>query len=86
MIILNVMGNFKDGMYDGRILMMLLYAGNEVDFYGDLDGGTFKFIGDIVQKDGRRAVLETDQIPEDNFYYLAPSKNSGFGIAGLKKG
>ncbi len=86
MIILNAMGNFKDGYYDGDMLMMLLYAGNEVDFYGKLDRGTFEFIGDIVQKDGRRAILETDQIPEDNFFYLSPSDNSGFGIAGLKKG
>lgn len=89
-VINNVIGNFKDGYYDGELYIMEIEDDEHtIDWEATANSGTFEYYGDTKSAMGRRKVWkrmkESDKYGEDNFAWLYEEENTGFGVYGLKK-
>lgn len=81
-VVYNAMGDYKRGLYNGDMLIMLRGNGGMVDWYGSCNMGVFKYLDNYITEDGNRKVMRSEQIDSD--YYMTKEENSDFGIAGLK--
>lgn len=88
--IANVMGSFKDGYYNGNMLVMIIHAdGTTEDWYGTARGGVFNYLDNTTKTAaGGRPVMTRgvngDYMGMDAFY-LTPGENAEWGISSLKK-
>lgn len=90
-IITNVIGNFKDGYYDGELYIMTQEGkeGKEtgVDWEAKAVRGVFEYYSETYSYSGRLQVwkrMKEVEDENDNFYWIFPDENSHFGIYGLK--
>ena len=87
-IITNVIGNFKDGYYDGELYIMTQeHKEGSVDWEAKAVRGIFEYCSKTYSAKGRLQVWERMKEVEDendNFYWIFPDENSNFGIYGLK--
>ena len=86
----NVIGEFKDGYYDGELYIMTIASnGRTTDWEADAKKGTFIKLKNVsVSAMGNEAVwenMEEDGMEDKDFYWIHPTKNSNYGIYGLKK-
>jgi len=88
--ILNAMGNFKDGYYNGDMYIMTVNSsGSTIDWYGSCAMGSFTFVEDKKSTNGKRPIwkagdgYETGE--DENYRWILPKDNADFGVAGLKK-
>lgn len=86
----NIIGNFKDGYYDGELYIMTIdQDGDTIDWNADATEGIYLKLKDVsVSQMGKEAVWEKseeDGLDEEDFLWLYPSENGNFGIYGLKK-
>jgi len=89
-VINNVIGNFKDGYYDGELYIMEIKGEhNTTDWEATANMGVFDYCGETRSASGRRKVWkrmkESDEYGDDNFAWLFEEENTGFGVYGLKK-
>lgn len=89
-VINNVIGNFKDGYYDGELYIMEIEGEhNTTDWEATAQSGVFDYYGDTKSASGRRKVWkrmkESSSHGEDNYAWLYEEENKGFGVYGLKK-
>lgn len=88
--IANVMGSFKDGYYNGDMLIMLIHNnGTTEDWYGTAKNGIFNYIDSTtVTAAGGRPVwtrgANGDYMGMDA-HYMVPGENIEWGISSLKK-
>lgn len=89
-VILNAIGSFKEGLYNGDMYIMTVNNnGNTIDWYGTAQMGSFSFLSEKKTTLGKRSIWKagdgynTDE--EDNCRWIMPKDNKDFGIAGLKK-
>lgn len=92
--ILNALGNYKNGYYDGEMYFMTGDTkGNRYDWYAKANAGVFEYcVPDKVSTTNKRPVWtkgedndhSTDE-SDDGFYWMTDSENSSYGIYGLKK-
>ena len=84
--ITNVIGDFKDGYYNGEMYIMTIDSRRKsADWYGTCEGGVWKPIKKGTTTD---AVWESSEKYSDGdpmFHYLLPKENQNYGIMGLKK-
>jgi len=87
-IITNVIGNFKDGYYNGDLYIMTYDAKEEsIDWEAKATRGVFEYCSKTYSAMGRLQVWERMKEVEDdndNFYWIFPDENRNFGIYGLK--
>jgi len=87
-IITNVIGNFKDGYYDGDLYIMTYDPKEEsIDWEAKAARGVFEYCSKTYSAKGRLQVWERMKEVEDdndNFYWIFPEENENFGIYGLK--
>ena len=87
-IITNVIGNFKDGYYDGKLYIMTYDEKEEsIDWEAEAVRGVFEYCSKTYSASGRLQVWERMKEVEDdniNFYWIFPNENQNFGIYGLK--
>lgn len=86
----NVIGGFAEGYYNGEMYLMTdTGSGDTVDWYGDAEMGSFKFIGEKKNTLGKRPIWEigdgysTEE--EDGCRWIMPKDNVDYGVSGLKK-
>lgn len=88
--IANVMGTFRDGYYNGDMLIMLIHNdGITEDWYGTAKNGVFNYIdATTMTAAGGRPVwtrgANGDYMGVDA-HYMIPSENAEWGISSLKK-
>ena len=84
--ITNVIGNFKDGYYNGEMYIMTTDAGRRsIDWYGTCENGVWKPIKIGTTTDAVWESNEKDSSGNVLFHYLLPKENQNYGIMGLKK-
>lgn len=87
-IITNVIGNFKDGYYDGDLYIMTQDdKEGSIDWEAKAARGVFEYCSKTYSAMGRLQVWERMKEVEDdndNFYWIFPDENMNFGIYGLK--
>lgn len=84
--ITNVIGNFKDGYYNGDMYIMTIdSARRSVDWYGTCENGVWKPIQVGSTTDSVWESNEKDSDGNPMFHYLIPQENQNYGIMGLKK-
>ena len=84
--IANVIGEFKDGYYNGEMYIMTVdAAGNTTDWSGICKGGVWEPIIAGPTTDSVWESYERDSSGNPMFYYLFPKDNKNYGIMGLKK-
>lgn len=84
--ITNVIGNFKDGYYNGEMYIMTTDAGQKSsDWYGTCENGVWKPIKIGSTTDAVWESSEKDSNGNPMFHYLFPKENQNYGIMGLKK-
>lgn len=86
----NVIGNFKDGYYDGELYIMTINRRNSTtDWNADAKKGVYLKLEDVsISASGDEAVWENEEedgLDQEDFLWMHPSKNGNFGIYGLKK-
>ena len=87
-IILNLIGGFKDGYYDGELYIMTIQkSGNTTDWEANAQKGTFIYFHDRYSTTGKLPVWEKmEEVKEETRYrWLDESENRNWGIFGLKK-
>lgn len=86
--IANVIGNFKDGFYDGDLYIMTASENNEqVDWTARAKKGQYVYLGSDENTMKKRKVWEKtshDDV-DDEYYWMLPKKNKNQGIYSLKK-
>lgn len=84
--IANVIGEFKDGYYNGEMYIMTVdAAGNTTDWSGICKEGVWKPIVVGSHTDSVWESYEKDASGNPMFHYLYPKDNKNYGIMGLKK-
>lgn len=84
--IANVIGEFKDGYYNGEMYIMTVdAAGNTTDWSGNCKEGVWKPIAVGSHTDSVWESYEKDASGNPMFHYLYPKDNKNYGIMGLKK-
>ena len=87
-IITNVIGNFKDGYYDGELYIMTEQGENGyIDWEATAERGVFKHCSNVPDSPGRYQVWERMTLTDDekiNYRLMYDKDNMGFGIFGLK--
>ena len=84
--IANVIGEFKDGYYNGEMYIMTVdAAGNTTDWSGTCKGGVWEPIMAGPTTDSVWESYERDSSGNPMFHYLYPKDNKNYGIMGLKK-
>ena len=79
----NVMGNFRDGLYDGRMYLMTEDAGGNVqEWYGNASQGVFETF-DGRDQEGRVPICQ-DAKDADSHLWIRPLDNLNLGIAELR--
>lgn len=91
---LNAIGGFRNGYYDGEMYFMTGDThGNKYDWYANANTGSFQYcVPDKVSTTNKKPVWEkgedndhsTDE-SDDGYYWMSDSENNGYGIFGLKK-
>lgn len=85
-IIANVIGNFKDGYYDGELYIMTFESENsQIDWEAEAKRGTFEYCENKESALGERCVWELMTDKEDIYFWMHPDENVNHGIYGLKK-
>lgn len=87
-IILNVIGSFKEGYYDGEIYIMTIdKTGTSTDWEATANRGVFNYFHKRYSTTGKLPVWERmEEVKEGtNYRWLDESENAGWGITGLKK-
>ncbi len=91
--IANVIGNFKNGYYDGDVYIMTAKSDGVIyDWYAKANAGTFAYTENKVSTTNKKPVWikgnennhETDE-GDDGYYWMLDEENKNFGIWGLKK-
>lgn len=86
--IVNVIGGFREGYYDGELYIM---TADEVEKQTDWEAcakkGKYDYVSPEENTMKKRPVWEKMQVreDEDNYYWMLPEENTGHGIYGLKK-
>lgn len=87
-VITNVIGNFKDGYYDGELYIMTEQGENSyIEWQAEADRGVFKHCSQTPNILGKYQVWERTKLTEDdneNYRLMFDKDNKGFGIYGLK--
>lgn len=86
-VITNVIGNFKDGYYDGELYIMTVDEEESTDWEAVAQKGAFVYYHKRYNASGKLPVWERMKPVEgeDEFFWLDESENSNWGIFGLKK-
>lgn len=87
-IILNVIGSFKEGYYDGELYIMTIdKTGNSTDWEATAKRGVFDYFHKRYSTTGKLPVWERmEEVKEGSDYrWLDEPENIGWGITGLKK-
>lgn len=78
----NIMGNFKGGLYDGKMYIMTLdWAGNVQEWNGKASEGTFETLKGRDQE-GRVPICQ-NVLDADSHLWIRPLENRNLGIAEL---
>lgn len=86
--ITNVIGNFKDGYYDGELYIMTANEEQQqLDWETTAKKGQFRYMGNEVSTTGKRRVWEkmSNEASQEEYYWMLPAENRNHGIFGLKK-
>lgn len=84
--IANIIGQFKDGYYNGEMYIMTVdAAGNTTDWSGTCREGVWEPIMKGSHTDSVWESYEKDASGNPMFHYLYPKDNNNYGIMGLKK-
>ncbi len=87
-VITNVIGNFKDGYYDGELYIMTEQGESSyIDWEAKAERGVFKHCSNVPNSLGKYQVWERMSKKEDeneNYRLMYDKDNKGFGIYGLK--
>lgn len=84
--IANVLGNFKDGYYDGEMYIMTVDGeGNSTDWGGTCKAGSWEIIEKGHTYDTIWESYETDEQGNKESYAILPEENTDWGVRGLKK-
>lgn len=84
--IANVIGEFKDGYYNGEMYIMTVdVRGESTDWSGICKGGVWEPIEVGTTTDSVWESYERDSSGNPRFHYLFPKDNKNYGIMGLKK-
>lgn len=85
----NVIGYFKDGYYDGELYIMTITSKDHTnDWNATAKKGKYIPIENKKNTMGKEPVwnnMETKESDNDQYLWMHPSVNYGFGIDGLKK-
>lgn len=85
----NVIGNFKDGYYDGEVYIMTIDKdGHTIDWDTDVKAGVFQAYAKEKSASGFEPVWEkkdSDGLEDEDYFWIHPTKNKNYGIIGLKK-
>lgn len=92
-IIMNVIGNFKNGYYDGDIYLMTRVHGKAYyDWHATAKSGVFQVcLNNVVSSNNKKPVWieggenNGDNDGDDGYYWMSEEHNKNFGIYGLKK-
>lgn len=87
-VILNVIGSFKDGCYDGELYIMTIEKnGNTTDWEATAQKGVFDYFHNRYSTTGKLPVWKRmEEIEEGTQYlWLDEPENVNWGISGLKK-
>lgn len=86
-IILNVIGSFKDGYYDGELYIMTIEkSGNTIDWEASAQKGVFSYYHNRYSTTGKLPVWrKMKDADEDEYRWLDELENVNWGISGLKK-
>lgn len=80
----NIMGNFRDGLYDGKMYIMTLdWAGNVQEWNGKASEGTFETLKGRDQE-GRVPICQ-NVLDADSHLWIRPLENRSLGIAELAR-
>lgn len=87
-IILNVIGSYKDGYYDGELYIMTIEeSGNTTDWEANAQKGAFEYFHNRYSTTGKLPVwhrmVEVDE--GSQYRWLDEPENVNWGISGLKK-
>ncbi len=87
-VITNVIGNFKDGYYDGELYIMTEQGENSnIDWEAEAERGVYKHCSPTPNVLGKFQVWERMTMTDDeneNYRLMYDKDNKGFGIYGLK--
>jgi len=87
--IANVIGEFRDGYYDGEMYIMTITKTNpQIDWMADAEYGVFKPLQNtknVLGKDPVWRKIGDVKEGEELYNWMMPEDNSGFGIYGLMK-
>lgn len=87
-VITNVIGNFKDGYYDGELYIMTEQGENSyIEWEAKAERGVFKHCSETPNVLGKFQVWERTKLTEndnENYRLMYDKDNEGFGIYGLK--
>ncbi len=83
----NAIGNFKDGLYNGRMYMITVNGNYETkEWYGDCENGTWKqVVNTSKDQEGRSAVMD-EKDNTDNHIWMVQEKMKDNGIHGIITG
>ncbi len=88
-VITNVIGNFKDGYYDGELYIMTEQGEDSyIEWEAIADRGVFKHCSETPNILGKYQVWERTKLTQDdneNYRLMYDKDNKGFGIYGLKR-
>ena len=87
-IILNVIGSFKDGYYNGELYIMTIEkSGSTTDWEASAQKGVFDYFHNRYSTTGKLPVWERMEEVEEGTQYrwLDEPENVNWGISGLKK-
>lgn len=89
-VILNAIGDFKDGYYNGKMYFITVdNNGKTTDWYGTAQRGSFVYLNEKKNIMGKRAIWEVGDgyttKEQDNCRWIMPEDNQNFGFSGLKK-
>ena len=84
--IANVLGNFKNGYYDGEMYIMTTdEKGDTRDWSGECNMGSWNPIMVGKTTDAVWESYDTDETGNHSYHYVRPVENKNYGIFGLKK-
>lgn len=84
--IANVIGNFKDGYYNGEMYIMTVDAeGNSTDWGGTCKEGSWSVVEKGYTYDTIWVSYEKDEQGNSQSYAILPEENLDWGVRGLKK-
>lgn len=83
----NAIGEFKDGLYNGRMYMITVNSNYETkEWYGNCENGTWKQVVNTAKdQEGRSAVMDEKDNP-DNHIWLVQERMKDNGIHGIITG